>query len=115
MAGILSTSFAYISFPIIYIYIFNDHFNLSFAISFILNFIVSYFLYKYLAFNVKRKSIREFIVFCINALLITLIGYTLLKVLIFYLRLEIFVSNIIVVSTSAFLSFVIHKFITFKK
>lgn len=129
VAGITSTVFAYFSFPIIFNLIMlmakeNKLFelmryrgvvlNVSYMFALILNVSISFYLQKKVVFRSKRQWLREYIKFWMGALGIVLIGYFVLLWLTNIINLDIFISNAIVVTFSAVLSFLFHYIVTFK-
>lgn len=114
LSGLLATGVSYVSFPLIYGQIFHGkYFVLSYVISSIINVTISFLGQKYFVFQSQGKIWLEFLKFLFGALLLILIGFSLLYFLVEVIGVESFWANFIVVTMSAISSYFFHSKITF--
>jgi putative flippase GtrA len=113
--GGISSLFASISFPVIHYWILPNNFNNSYIVASITNVTFSFAVQKYFVFCSDRSIIQEYIKFITSSLIVILIGYIIFYILYRTIKIDIYVSNLIVIVISALASYIINNIYSFKK
>ena len=127
--GVVSTGFALISLPTIFSFnlwlfkayygasltqIYDTIFNISYCIAVAMNVTFSFVLQKRAVFRTTIHWFYEYIRFWMGSLAILLLGYILFLLLMNKFNVGLFVANLIVVASSAVMSFIFHSAVTFR-
>jgi putative flippase GtrA len=116
IAGGFATLISYFSFPLIYETLF-DHklFEVSYLFASFINVTASYVMQRKFVFKSNKYWLPEYIYFWTNAGLLSIVSFVILYGLIYWLHINLFLSNFIVVTLSAIASYILHKNVTFNK
>ena len=115
IVGTFNASFSYLIYSAICHFCGENRYQVALVIAWILTSITSFLTQKFLVFNVKGNIIKQYLKCCLTWFFSYIINAILLEILVKYIGLNVYISQILATCASAIFNYIMFKAFTFRK
>lgn len=113
--GSINTAINYPIFPTLFYYVFNENFIITSITSTVINITLSFIIQRKFTFRSSNKILKEYVKFFFNTLSVIILLLFLLYYLINVLCYNAYLAQAIVTIIGAFTTYILHKYVTFRR